>query len=228
MALLLALGRADYADDGKGAALPDWRAISGPLKRPVMWWIALCFACYTFQFNAIMNWLPTFLTGERQSSLNLASNLTAAMVGINIFGNLAGGWLMKRGWSRGACVSLGGALMGIFAAGTFASSLPDGLRFACCLALSLSGGVIPGSVMSATTLHAETPAQIGTIQGMIIQGSNVGQFLAAPFVAYVVGPQGHWNNILYLLVIAAATAFVCGRVIAVYERRQMAARAVAA
>lgn len=225
MALLLAYGRADYADDAKAGALPDWRAISGPLKRPVTWWIALCFACYTFQFNAIMNWLPTFLTGERQSSLNLASNLTAAMVGINIFGNLAGGWLMKRGWSRGACVSLGGALMGIFAVGTFIDGLPDGLRFASCLAFSLGGGVIPGSVMSATTLHAETPAQIGTIQGMIVQGSNVGQFLAAPFVAYVVGPEGHWNNILYLLLIAAITAFISGRAIALYENRMLAAKA---
>jgi MFS family permease len=226
MALLLAYGRHDYADSGKSpATLPDWRAISGPLKRSGMWWMALCFACYTFQFNAIMNWLPTFLTGERQSSLNLASNLTAAMVGINIFGNLLGGWLMKHGWSRGACVSLGGALMGLFALGTFAAGLPDGLRFACCLAFSLGGGVIPGSVMSATTLHAETPAQIGTIQGMIVQGSNVGQFLAAPLVAYVVGPQGHWDNILYLLLIAAATAFVGGRMIGRYEHRLLAARA---
>jgi CP family cyanate transporter-like MFS transporter len=229
MALLLACGRADYPDGGNaGAVLPDWRAIGGPLKRPVMWWIALCFACYTFQFNAIMNWLPTFLTGERQSSLNLASNLTAAMVGINILGNLAGGWLMKRGWSRGACVSLGGALMGIFAFGTFAASLPDGLRFACCLAFSLGGGVIPGSVMSATILHARTPAQIGTIQGMIIQGSNVGQFLAAPLVAYVVGPEGRWNNILYLLVTAAAIAFIGGRVIAALERKLLEAEPAAA
>jgi MFS family permease len=225
MALLLAWGRPDYVGRGDGGVLLEWRAISGPLKRPAMWWMALCFACYTFQFNAIMNWLPTFLTGERNSSLNLASNLTAAMVGINIFGNLLGGWLMKKGLSRGACVSLGGALMGIFAVGTFATSLPDGLRFVCCLAFSMGGGVIPGSVMSATTLHAETPAQIGTVQGMIIQGSNIGQFLAAPFVAYVVGPEGNWNNILYLLESAAVTAFIGGRVIGAYERRMVASSA---
>jgi len=223
MALLLAYGRPDYAVHT--GTVPEWSAISGPLKRSGMWWIVLCFGCYTFQFNAIMNWLPTFLTGERQSSLNLASNLTAAMVGINIFGNLLGGWLMKRGLSRGACVSLGGALMGIFAIGTFATSLPDGLRFACCLAFSMGGGVIPGSVMSATTLHAETPAQIGTVQGMIIQGSNIGQFLAAPFVAYVVGEGKHWDNILYLLVGAAGIAFISGRVIAGYERRLLASAA---
>lgn len=222
MSLLLAYGRPDYA--APPGPRPDWQAMSGPLKAAGMWWIALCFACYTFQFNAIMNWLPTFLTGERQSSLNLASNLTAAMVGINIFGNLAGGYLMKRGWSRGACVSLGGALMGIFAIGTFAASLPDGLRFACCLLFSMGGGVIPGSVMSATTLHARSPAQISIVQGMIIQGSNIGQFLAAPFVAYVVGEQKHWDNILYLLVAAAGIAFVSGRMIALYERRLIAAR----
>jgi MFS family permease len=222
MALLLAYGRPDYA--APAGATSDLASISGPLKSSGMWWMAVAFGCYTFQFNAIMNWLPTFLTGERQSSLNLASNLTAAMVGINIFGNLLGGWLMKRGLSRGACVSLGGALMGIFAIGTFATSLPDGLRFACCLAFSMGGGVIPGSVMSATTLHAKTAPQISTVQGMIIQGSNIGQFLAAPFVAYVVGEEKHWNNILYLLVGAAVIAFIGGRVIAAFERRMIAAK----
>ena len=220
MALLLAYGRPDYVTPP--GPKPNWAAISGPLKTSGMWWIALAFACYTFQFNAIMNWLPTFLTGERQSSLNLASNLTAAMVGINIFGNLAGGWLMKRGWTRGACVSLGGLLMGTFAIGTFATSLPDGLRFACCLAFSMGGGLIPGSIMSAATLHARTAAQISIVQGMIIQGSNIGQFLAAPFVAYVVGEEKHWNNILYLLVGAALIAFIGGRVIAAFERRLIA------
>lgn len=224
---LLVAGRADYAAPATSSAGTDWAAISGPLKSSGMWWMALVFACYTFQFNAIMNWLPTFLTGERNSSLNLASNLTAAMVGINIIGNLTGGWLMKRGLSRGACVSLGGALMGIFAIGTFASSLPDGLRFACCLMFSMGGGVIPGSVMSATMLHAKNPAQISTVQGMIIQGSNIGQFLAAPFVAYVVGEEKHWNNILYLLVGAAVIAFIGGRVIAGFERRLIASRQAA-
>jgi len=87
------------------------------------------------------------------------------------------------------------------------------------------GGVIPGSVMSATTQHAETPAQIGTVQGMIIQGSNIGQFLAAPFVAYVVGEDKHWDNILYLLVGAAGIAFIGGRVIAGYERKLLASAA---
>ncbi|HEY4371782.1 MAG TPA: MFS transporter [Burkholderiales bacterium] len=217
MAALLFAGRADYRNPPGPA--PDWASISVPLKRAGPWWIALAFACYTFQFNAIMNWLPTFLTGERAASLNLASNLTAAMVGINIFGNLAGGWLMKRGLSRGACVSLGGLLMGSFAIGTFATSLPDGLRFACCLAFSMGGGVIPGSVMSATTLHARNAAQIATVQGMIIQGSNLGQFIAAPFVAYVVGEEKHWDNILYLLVGAATIAFIGGRMVARIERR---------
>jgi uncharacterized membrane protein YuzA (DUF378 family) len=84
--------------------------------------------------------------------------------------------------------------------------------------------VIPGSVMSATTLHAKTAPQISTVQGMIIQGSNIGQFLAAPFVAYVVGEEKHWNNILYLLVGAAVIAFIGGRVIAAFERRMIAAK----
>lgn len=224
MVLLLIAGRGDY-QQGAGPTA-DWASISVPLKRPGPWWIALAFACYTFQFNAIMNWLPTFLTGERQASLNLASNLTAAMVGINILGNLTGGWLMKKGLSRGACVSLGGFLMGSFAIGTFATSLPDGARFACCLLFSMGGGVIPGSVMSATTLHARSPAQIATMQGMIIQGSNLGQFIAAPFVAYVVGEEKHWDNILYLLVGAATVGFIGGRMIARIERRMQGPEAV--
>ena len=92
MALLRAQ-RTEYT--AAGAAQPagatSWRAAAGPLKAAGPWCIALCFACYVFNYYAIMVWLPTFMVGDRHIALTTASLLTALVVTANIPGNWLGG-----------------------------------------------------------------------------------------------------------------------------------------
>lgn len=212
---LLRRQRAEYA--GAAAAQPavgtTWRAVAGPLKAVGPWCIALCFACYVFNYYAIMVWLPTFMIGERQLPLATASMLTALVVAANIPGNWLGGLLMQRGVSRGANVSAAGVFTLVTSWVIFSGALPDGVRYLGCVMFSFSVGLLPGSVMSASQSHARSPAQVATVQGMIMQGSNLGQFvsplLVAAAVAHTAQGPADWTRMLGLL-LASGTMIIAG------------------
>jgi predicted MFS family arabinose efflux permease len=216
--VVLLLSRADFAEPQRGAPA-SLASAAAPLTRPGPWWIALAFACYVFNFFAIMVWLPSFLVGERHLALGLASLLTALVVAANIPGNLLGGYLMQRGLSRGTNVCLAGVATLLCSTVVFGSGFADGLRYAACVAFSFSVGILPGSVMSAAQTHARTPQQAGIVQGMINQGSNLGQFASPFLVTMVVGSSLAWDRMLMLFVVSSALLVGCGLMIRVMERR---------
>jgi predicted MFS family arabinose efflux permease len=41
---------------------------------------------------------------------------------------------------------------------------------------------------------ARQPAQIGVLQGLIMQGSQAGQFIGTPLIAAVVAASGQWGS----------------------------------
>ncbi len=220
--LLLYSLRAEYASP-TGAAAAPWRASAGPLRKPGPWWIALAFGCYAFNFYAIMVWLPTFMVGERQTPLGVAALLTALMVAANIPGNLLGGMLLQHGFTRGTNVCMAGVATALTCLVVFSPAIPDWARYLGCVAFSFSVGILPGSVMSAAQTHARSNAQVGTVQGMINQGSNLGQFASPLLVTALVGASLAWDRMLYLLLATSAIIFVSGLVIRVIERRIEAA-----
>ena len=166
-----------------------------------------------------MVWLPTFMVGERHTPLLTAALLTALVVAVNIPGNIVGGMLMQRGVTRGTNVCAAGVATALTAMLIFSPALPDALRYFACVAFSFTVGVLPGSVMSAAHTHAASPAQTGTIQGMINQGSNIGQFISPLLVTAAVGTALAWHNMLYLLLATSALIIVSGLVIRRIEQR---------
>ena len=216
--LLLYSLRAEYAAPA-GAAGATWRASAGPLRKPGPWWIALAFGSYAFNFYAIMVWLPTFMVGERQTPLGVAALLTALMVAANIPGNVLGGMLLARGFARGTNVCLAGVATALTCLVVFSPAIPDWARYLGCVAFSFSVGILPGSVMSAAQTHAHSNAQVGTVQGMINQGSNLGQFVSPLVVTALVGASLAWDRMLYLLLATSVIIFISGLVIRVIERR---------
>ncbi len=217
MVLLYSL-RTEYAAP-TGAAGATWRASAGPLRKPGPWWIALAFGSYAFNFYAIMVWLPTFMVGERQTPLGVAALLTALMVAANIPGNVLGGMLLARGFARGTNVCLAGVATALTCLIVFSPAIPDWARYLGCVAFSFSVGILPGSVMSAAQTHARSNAQVGTVQGMINQGSNMGQFVSPLVVTALVGASLAWDHMLYLLLATSAIIFLSGLTIRVIERR---------
>lgn len=202
-----------------GGRIGSLRLIAESLTRPGILALCLAFICYTGQWTSLMTWLPTFAVDERGMSPATAALLTAAFVAANIPGNLLGGVLLHHGMPRWAIMAGGAAAMGLTALGILAGGAPDALRFACALAFSLLGGVIPGAIFSATPLHARSAEHIGTTNGMIMQASHFAQFAVPILVAWVASHFGGWSASLNTMLILSGAGATAGLAVGRYERR---------
>ena len=200
-------------------------AILEGLRQPGPWWNSLVMTFYTAQWSGVMVWLPTFLVQTRGASLAAASLIAAAVVAINVPGNLTGAWLMQRRTPRGLVVCVAAVLMGLFGIGIFAEAAPDWLRFGSCLAFSYLSGAIPAVAFGAAQSYARSQSQVASLQGLMMQGSNLGQFVGPPAIAAAVSASGRWGDAVYVMVAAAALTFVCGLAVARDERRAPAGAA---
>jgi cyanate permease len=176
-------------------------------------------ALYTLQWMAVMTWLPTYLVQARGVSPLAAASLSAVFSVANMPGILLGAWLLQRNAPRGTLIVAAFAIMVICDVAIFSASAPDSLRYAAVLALSFFGGVIPAAVMSSSQRYAHAPAQVGGLQGLIVQLSNVGQFTGPLAVAAVVSATGRWESALGVVLTAAALGLALGAAVGRFERR---------
>jgi len=174
---------------------------------------------YTLQWSSVMVWLPTFLVQTRGASLTAASLIAAVVVAVNVPGNLTGAWLMQRQAPRGLIVCAAAVLMGAFGIGIFAEGAPDWVRLGSCLAFSYFSGVIPAVAFAAPQTYARSQSQVASLQGLMMQGSNLGQFVGPPAVAAAVSAGGRWGDAVYVVVAAAALTLACGVAVARDEVR---------
>jgi cyanate permease len=167
-----------------------------------------------------MVWLPTFLA-EHGASTATAATATALMVLANIPGNLAGGWLLSHGFTRGRLVVSACAIAAACEIGMLSGPLPDMARFALVLVFSLCAGVIPASVFAGLPEHAPTPGHIATGNGIVLQFSNLGQFFGPLAIAWIASRFGGWEATLWALLAFAAVGAACGAAIGVLEKRRV-------
>jgi predicted MFS family arabinose efflux permease len=179
-------------------------SVRASLAQPVPWLLGIAFAVYTLQFYAVMIWLPTYLLQTRSTDAMTAALLTALFVLANAFGNMMGGWLMHRNNPRGLIIGVTFAITTLAFLGIFSHGLPDGARFACVLAYGFVTGSIPPAVLSGGVRYARSPSEAGSIQGLIVQVSNVGIFCGPPLLAAAVTHGGGWDAALWVILAAAA------------------------
>jgi MFS family permease len=218
-AALAALPFAAAVPASRPAQVGSLRLVVESLRQPGNLAMALLFACYVAQWTSIMVWLPTFLTEQGVSAASAAS-ATALMVLVNAPGNLMGGWLLSRGVPRGRLVVAASAIAALCEIGMFASPVPGALRFSLVLVFSLCAGVIPASIFAGLPVHARSPQHIATGNGMVLQFSNLGQFLGPLVVAWLASRFGGWQASLWALLAFAAGGAACGTALGVIERRQ--------
>ena len=225
-ALVLALAatatwqqRARYAPAGGSGHPVPLREALAVLRQPLPWLLALCFGLWALQHFALIIWLPTFLKEQRGLAPGWVAVLSCGMLLVNVPGNLLGGALVQRGWSRGRLIAGANTVTGLCALGLFSDALPDALRFGLCLLLSFMGGLIPVSAMSSSAVLARNPAQISAIQGLIMQGSQLGQFVGTPLIAAVVAASGQWASARWVVAGAAAIGIGLGLWVWRVERR---------
>lgn len=158
------------------------------------WLVALSFAFYASQWQAVMGFLPSIYAS---SELGIAwtAVLTALAAAANIVGNLAAGVLLQRGVPAARVLSWGFASMALGAWFTFESFWPlaPGLRYGALLVFSMMGGLIPGSLFSLAVRLSPRENAISTTVGWMTQCSALGQFVGPPLVGWVAGLAGGWQ-----------------------------------
>jgi DHA1 family inner membrane transport protein len=210
---------ARYAPTPKFGGVASMRLIAESLSQRGILALALLFMFYVSQWSSVMIWLPTFLLGERAASPTTAALLTALMVLVNAPGNVAGGWLLSRGVRRGPMVIAASALMAACSAGMLGASIPDTGRYLLCLAFSACAGVIPAAIFSGLPVHAKTPQHVSTANGLVMQGTQAGQFFGPITLAWLASHFGGWSATLWAMLAFAAGAALCGYALVHIERR---------
>ena len=177
------------------------------LARPGVWLLTVAFGLNTVMWVGLIVWLPSFLIEERGLGAGTAAALSALVVAFSVAGNVLAGWLLQRGWARWIIVAVNGAVMGLAALGIFSDAVPDGVRYGLCLIFSALGSMVPAAVLAGAPVHSPSPSQLGTTNGLVIQGANIGVFLGPPIVGALVARTGDWSAGLWLM-LAASVATV--------------------
>jgi predicted MFS family arabinose efflux permease len=173
------------------------------VAEPSIWGLTIAFGTYAFQWITVMVWLPSFLISEFGTGLLQASIATAAVVAINIPGNILGGALLGKGWKSFTLVGCSGSVMIISSAYFFTDPLGNPvLVFASALLFSFVAGAIPATLFASA---ARAPVDTrGLANGMLMQGSAVGQFAGPPLVGAVVASHGdNWSAAIVPMLIAS-------------------------
>jgi MFS family permease len=199
-----------------------WRNLAITLRARGPWLLALCFSFYTLSWLALMVWLPTFVVEQRGGSVALAALLTLIAVAINFPGNLLGGWLLSRGMGWARLIAVGGSAMVLCGPPIYLDLLPDAARYGLCLVYSLVSGLVPAGVLGGAPYFSPGPRQIGTTNGLIIQGSHLGQFLGPPAVAVAVSFTGGWQAGAWVFVACGIGALAFAALIGIEEKRVIA------
>lgn len=209
---------AEYAESQRPDPIGEAKQALGQIEP---WLLALAMSCWTIQHFALIIWLPTYLKEQRDLSALAVSLLSCAMVLVNVPGNLLGGRLLQRHFRRGNLIVCANFVAGLSGVGIFLDVLPDPVRYALCLLLSFTGGLVPASVLSASANYARTPKQIGTLQGLFMQFGHLGPFAGPPLIAALVAASGLWRDALIVTGAAALLGIALGLLI---RRREAAAR----
>lgn len=211
--------RRHYGAPHAPAAGPFFGPVRRALAQPLPWLLACGFGLWATQHFALIVWLPTYLKEQRALPPGTVALLTGVMLVACVPGNLLGGALVQRGVPRGLMLAGAQAGCGLMAWGYSSDALPDALRYALSVGVSFTGGLMPAAVMASSTLLARTPQQIGTLQGLYMQGAQLGQFVGTPLIAAVVSATGDWHSALRVTGGAAAIGVLVGLAAHVLESR---------
>jgi MFS family permease len=164
--------------------------------------LALSFGAYALSYLVVLGFLPTILIEREGLPLTTATALTAFAIAMNVPGNLIGGMLVHRGIRPWLLLAIASVTLFVCGSGFYAAELPLWLRYALSVVLSFVGGILPSSIFGAAPGLAPKPRLVATTNGLIMQGSNLGQSIGPPSAAALAAAVGDWH--LTPLVLAAA------------------------
>jgi len=190
------------------------------VSRPGPLILALNFCVFATQWGSIMMWIPSFLVEQRSMAVSSAALFGALVVAVNVPGNLIGSWLLHRGIKRRHLIGGTHLIMGLCAIGIFSEGLPDMARYGLALLFSHAAGYLPPAMFASVPVHAPSPQQFGATSGLLLQGSNLGNFFGPPAVAAVVVALGNWEGVLWLMLSCAGAGIALTLWLGMVEKKQ--------
>ncbi|WP_339864001.1 CynX/NimT family MFS transporter [Paremcibacter congregatus] len=188
-----------------------FRRLGDVLSKPVPWLLTMPFLFFTALQGPILAWLPSFLMEQRGLSAMMAGVLTAGIILSNVGGVMMGGILLARGIPHWRLICISGILIFFGSIGLFNEHLPDIIRYGCCILTIGLTGMLPTAALSSVPQFAPTENHVGTLNGMLIQGSQTGHFVGPPLYALIVHRAGgDWGSALGLYLVFALLIFFCG------------------
>jgi MFS family permease len=169
-------------------------------RQPLL--LALIFTTYNLQFFAVMAFLPIFLMQRIGLTLVAAGGVSAAVIAVNILGNLFAGVLLSRGVKARNLLAIASLMMGLAGASVFLSVTPNAMLIPLCLLFSAIGGMLPATILAATPATAPEPTLIPLSLGLVMQGIYLGQVIGPIVLSTLVAYAG-WTA-PSVLVFAAA------------------------
>ncbi len=192
----------------RGSKGTRWSDVRKVTHVPGPWLLGGIFVCYSISFFAMMSWFPFFLIETQGKDAVTAGALGALVVAANVIGNISAAVMLRRGFPRWAMQLTAFVVMACCAVGVFSSLVGSEWKVVLAFLFSGVGGFIPSTILSASALHAPTPGQVGTVNGFIVQGSNMGSLSGPPLMAVVVGISGGWLGSWWLSLIVTALGIV--------------------
>tara|TARA_R110000868_G_scaffold46376_10_gene153273 strand:+ start:9350 stop:10591 length:1242 start_codon:yes stop_codon:yes gene_type:complete len=181
--------------------------------------VAACFALYAAQHISMMAWLPTYMHDVYGSDRLAAATLPAIVLLFNAGGNWLSAWAMGRGMTTWSLLALGAAGMGLTQIGIFSAVLPDTARLAFAVLFGIFGGMVPAAALGSVAIYTPSPSQIGTMNGLMVMGTNTGMLFGPPAIAAVRAATGNWHDIVWLVGAMAGAGLICAMLSRASERR---------
>ncbi len=187
------------ATPGLTAPMPARERLRLTLARRGPWLVALCFSVYSFQWLAVIGFLPT-IYAQAGLALGATAALTALAAAVNMVGNIVSGRLLSAGARPPRLLYAGYAVMALSAfvayvpwPADFGAEARFGVQYLAVLVFSMVGGVIPGTLFALAVKLAPTESTVSTTIGWMQQWSAIGQFFGPPLVAWVASQLGGWH-----------------------------------
>ena len=182
----------------------DWAGARATLPVGALWLNAGAFLLFTIQWFAIAAWLPTFLTETQGRGPIGAALFSALVVGMNVSGNMVGGWLMHQGVPRFVLVGSANVIMAVTGVLILAGFVPDDAKIPLAIVFSAGSGILPAAAYAGAARHAPKPALVTMANGFMAQGAAIGMLLGPPLMAVVVGGLGSWEAAWWCMLICPA------------------------
>lgn len=186
--------------------------------------VAGCFALYAAQHISMMAWLPSYMREVYGSGTLVAATIPAVVLMFNAGGNWFSAWAMGRGISCWSLLAIGAIGMGLSQAGIFSAALPDTARLGFAAMFGIFGGMVPAAALGSVATYTPSPSQIGTMNGLMVMGTNTGMLFGPPAAAAVRASTGNWNDVVWLMVSLAAAGVLLAVLSRGLERRANAHR----